>query len=723
MLRFVSFLKNLFRLRRILKARHNAIRPSVENTLAKALATRFSILVTEIRVSNRQDGLPLAPACARLSPAASTPYEDINSISLANKMKPCLQSRSTRKARWQKWGLAFVIFLAAGYSHLISASGLAVGKKPLLFIRIDFEDIQGEPVSQTKAAQVMQTVEDYYREVSDGKLSIETTFTPTFRMPHTAAWYANHHPQRDQDARAAAKAAGFNPAKFDLEIMVFNSAVGGDGVGIYRGKGLWLAPPIGFSGVVHELGHNFGLPHSGVWKAWDGSVIGAGTPLYYGDIYDPMGGGGDDPRNHFNIRSKVLLGWWGPGDIFEVTQSGKYQIYAQDLPGASGPRGLRIVRDARNVYWVEFRQLISENPYMMNGVRILKCCADESGRVDMTSNLLDMTPGSPLGCKDAPLLLGRTFCDDEAGIYITPVAKRSTTPESLDIVVNMGHYTNNHPPLLRLTSTTRTANVGEPIVFRATGNDADGDTLEYSWDFGDGSFEWGKPVATHSWKEPDRDFAVRCSVTDMKGGTATKLLVVTIGHPLLHRLVGVVSSNGKPLENVLIAADTANSTVTVSDGLFVLTDLKSGKHRITARTGGYWVKPVSVDCPETKSIRLLAFPLGRDAILSYEGIELEGDDVLSTPALFRPPVEITIVAKTSATNLRMAYAADQVVFNWEANGTELRVDGGPANGQHKKGMGAIPPNKYVTIRWLVTPQSQAIFVNNELRACFENALM
>jgi hypothetical protein len=72
-----------------------------------------------------------------------------------------------------------------------------------------------------------------------------------------------------------------------------------------------------------------------------------------------MGWGGDDPRNHFSVRSKRLLGWWGPGDIVNVKQSGTYQLYAQDLPGAPGPRGLRIQSDATNVYWVEFRQLIS----------------------------------------------------------------------------------------------------------------------------------------------------------------------------------------------------------------------------------------------------------------------------------------------------------------------------------------------------------------------------
>lgn len=94
---------------------------------------------------------------------------------------------------------------------------------------------------------------------------------------------------------------------------------------------------------------------------------------------------------------------------------------------------------------------------------------------------------------------------------------------------------------------------------------------------------------------------------------------------------------------------------------------------------------------------------------------LKGSEAIHTKATFKPPVEITIEAKTDSTNLRMGYAADQVIFNWERAAHELRVDGGPANGKHKVGAGLIPTNKYVTIKWVVTPKKQSIFVDGELR--------
>ena len=73
-----------------------------------------------------------------------------------------------------------------------------------------------------------------------------------------------------------------------------------------------------------------------------------------------------------------------------------------------------------------------------------------------------------------------------------------------------------------------------------------------------------------------------------------------------------------------------------------------------------------------------------------EGTVLKGADRLETTERYQPPVEITVVAKTDSTNLRLAYAADQVIFNWELDESQLRVDGGPANGQHRPGAGHIP---------------------------------
>src|SRR6185437_2814795 len=97
---------------------------------------------------------------------------------------------------------------------------------------------------------------------------------------------------------------------------------------------------------------------------------------------------------------------------------------------------------------------------------------------------------------------------------------------------------------------------------------------------------------------------------------------------------------------------------------------------------------------------------GDETMTSTKGVVLKGSDKLISPNSFHPPVEITIVAKTDSTNLRIGYAADQVIFNWEENLDQLRVDGGPAGNRQADGAGRIPKDKFVMIQWQVTPEHQ-----------------
>jgi hypothetical protein len=96
-------------------------------------------------------------------------------------------------------------------------------------------------------------------------------------------------------------------------------------------------------------------------------------------------------------------------------------------------------------------------------------------------------------------------------------------------------------------------------------------------------------------------------------------------------------------------------------------------------------------------------------------VTLKDGETISTKASFKPPVEITVIAKTDSNDIRLGFAADQIIFNWSDNKNELRVDGGPANGKHKIGAGNVPTNKYVTIKWVVLPTQQSIYVDDQLR--------
>ena len=98
-----------------------------------------------------------------------------------------------------------------------------------------------------------------------------------------------------------------------------------------------------------------------------------------------------------------------------------------------------------------------------------------------------------------------------------------------------------------------------------------------------------------------------------------------------------------------------------------------------------------------------------------EGIILRDGERITTNDAFAPPVKFRIVAETNSTNIRFAYAADEIILNWEVDRSELRIGGGPAGGRHKMGVGRIPTDQFVEIELNVLPDSLSISVDGDLR--------
>jgi serine/threonine protein kinase len=94
---------------------------------------------------------------------------------------------------------------------------------------------------------------------------------------------------------------------------------------------------------------------------------------------------------------------------------------------------------------------------------------------------------------------------------------------------------------------------------------------------------------------------------------------------------------------------------------------------------------------------------------------LKRSERFTSPESFKPPVEFTIVAKVEKNDLRLAYTAKQLIFNWEVRPDELRLDADPGGGRHAPGQGRIPEDTFVTIRWRVMPHMQSISVDGARR--------
>ncbi|HLM02012.1 MAG TPA: FG-GAP-like repeat-containing protein [Pyrinomonadaceae bacterium] len=320
------------------------------------------------------------------------------------------------------------------------------GAKTLLYIRVDFPDRQGEPVDSQNApltAARAQSVMDggvnpFYVSNSYSKTSVQTTVTPVVRMPQAQSFYTvSNLSVFYADARAAARAAGLETDNYNFDLIAFSSSpnFGFAGAANIGAKGFILNGAFDFKTTAHELGHCYGLVHANLWRTNDGTVTGSGSNVEYGDGFDMMGGGASQ-ITHFNAGYKRALDWLTETNVQTVTQSGTYRIFAYDATAApAGKHLLKIRKDAAKNYLLEFRQLITGAPALMNGAVLRWDFPFVEGNRRQTQ-LLDMTPATP-SIADAPITVGQTFTDNASGVSITVLGKGGTTPESLDIKVEL----------------------------------------------------------------------------------------------------------------------------------------------------------------------------------------------------------------------------------------------------------------------------------------------
>jgi hypothetical protein len=464
------------------------------------------------------------------------------------------------------------------------ASAWTEGTKAVILIRVDFSDLIGVSLTEGGGATLIDNLHNFYHEMSYGRagflpIGAGSAVTPVLRMPETASYYGgnNRYAQLRTDARAAATAAGYVLSQYNLDVICMGPVPGFGWAGLaYVGSaGAWLRNSFGTGVAGHELGHNFGLHHAGFWDTSGQSIIGPGTHVEYGDSFDTMGSASAG-NNHFNARYKSYLNWLQPSETLTVSSSGIYRIYAHDQPLTPGARGLRIVRNSTTNYWVEFRQKFTANRWLMNGAGLRF-----AGNGNQRSVLLDTTVGSSSGRTDSALVIGRTYADPEAGLYITPMGKGGTTPESLDVMVQLGGSAGNLPPSVMVSASDTVTSVNVPVDFSAAASDPNGDALAYYWDFGDGTFGSNSPNVSKSWSSTG-DRVVRCTVTDMKGGEASHSVVISVGSSSTYRIQGVVTDGHGPVHGARVFVSSTRMAYTDSDGSYVLVGLASGSYTVNA---------------------------------------------------------------------------------------------------------------------------------------------
>lgn len=525
-------------------------------------------------------------------------------------------------------GILGVLILTFGvYSTLGVGSQ---GYKTCLFIRVNFPNAPytGEPMTISDAHTLMIQVNQWYVQHSYNTLSIVSDFTPVVTMPQTTSYYTadSYGNSLLQDAtNRAYTVAGYNAANYDFCIVRladigFSWANNTPNIG--QPGNLLQFPELVHA--VHEMGHSMGLYHDDCWLAQNDSIIGAASTglVDYGNPFSIMGSGytASDTFNYtFSAFNVYSLNWLSDLSVTNITSSGVYRLYAYDVSTITSTNlyALQINKDQERTYFLEFHQAITNNIWVTNGIVVTWAPWSSTGQGGSSGSvtLFDTTPGTPnqfntLGaipatltssCGDAALVVGRTYADVGAGLYITPVnIGLDGTNKWIDVQVNLGAFASNHPPTNNITASSTNVNTGDVVTFNATASDPDaGDTLAYYWDFGDFNFGTNGPAASKSWGTAGQ-YIVQCTVSDMKGGICRTSVVIQVGSRT-HWISGQIANDlGQPVAGVRVhngqTGASYRGVYSDSNGGYILANV-SGSVTVSAVKDGYSLSPSGFSNP------------------------------------------------------------------------------------------------------------------------------
>ncbi len=498
----------------------------------------------------------------------------------------------------------------------------STGLRRHLYMRVIFPDRLDEFQTDAEAWVACRQLDEYFKEISFGKLAFQGMVTPTLVLPRTEAWYKDDYNTTGSnspimnDAKDAARQLGYSPEDYHHFVVIYANGPGSfGGLGSVNGTNTWLrSTSIGT--FRHEIGHNIGVWHSNFWNTGGESVIGPGVNLEYGHTNDVMGSSGS--AGHFNASMKQQLEWITPQTYHSVNGSGLYRIHQFDQVSQDpGLRyALRVANDADRDYWLEFRQKLTTNPWFTNGISINWSPWGSGGDTSNSGSnsgpqLLDMHPGSADDRNDSPLVIGRTYSDYEADIHITPVGKGGTMPESIDVQVNVGTAAGNNPPDLTIQTSATSIATGGSVTFTAQASDPNGDTLAYHWSFGDKLTSFNGPsFSTNNNAVQTKTFsaagwyAVQCTASDMKGGAVRKTVLIQVGTPATFYLSGLVTDgSGNPVYDARVHNSLATGSYrggqTDSEGRYYITNLSAGSVTLAASAPGRVLTPSGFTNPVT----------------------------------------------------------------------------------------------------------------------------
>jgi hypothetical protein len=202
------------------------------------------------------------------------------------------------------------------------------------------------------------------------------------------------------------------------------------------------------------------------------------------------------------------------------------------------------------------------------------------------------------------------------------------------------------------------AAIGTTLNFSANANDADGDSLAYYWDFGDGTFGTNGPMAVKSWSSAG-EYLVRCLVSDMRGGIASASVIVQIGSPSTFRVSGRILAGGNPVINARVYANSSKMAYTDSDGSYNIVGMSAGTYTMGASLYGYTFSPSGFSNP----VNVGANVTNIDFMVAIAPA--------TPPSITQQPQTQTLMRGQPAAFGIVASGTAPLVCQWRLNGTNI----------------------------------------------------
>jgi hypothetical protein len=273
------------------------------------------------------------------------------------------------------------------------------------------------PNTETTRRRVLADSQAWFREVSHGRYSVSGTVSPWLRIAHPGDCYGGSYRARDETI-AAVRRAGYDLSQYQRLVIYLPCDAGGIlGMANMPGPVVWMFGNLMKGTIMHEQGHNLGLPHASsrvcVTARWGAATWSSRCQRdEYGDGIDTMG---NRRSGHFSAAYKSRLGWLLRSTT--VTRSGTVRLtpYEKSGPGLKAAR----LQAGGRTYWLEYRTRTGADrslPKGADGVQIR--LQGDDGQIE----LLDAAPGSPGGW-------------DDFGDSHLPEGSSWTTPENVRITV------------------------------------------------------------------------------------------------------------------------------------------------------------------------------------------------------------------------------------------------------------------------------------------------